>query len=1338
MASLEQWKTDLEGYVPCKLPASSEAELADSGPSPPSVTATLSEPHDRLASFSNERAVDVSTILCVAWAVALRAFTGQDSVSFAVATKTPGLRPCRMMFASESSVSALLLACQVASDDKASLVEIPLSDLPQEDGLGLTADFFNTCILCPVGRHPMSCEAGAQDFHVAVGCEVENDVTRIVLTYRTTVLQKAHATALVNTVERAVSEMMAGKDRVDDFCLLSDEDRAQMSRRNERPSDVSGARIEALIAERCRQAPSAAAVCAWDGNLSYGELDELSGVLARYMRGLGIGPDMFVPVLFEKSRWAVVAMLGVVKAGAAFVLLDPTHPRKRLGTICDKVSARIILSSSQQAGLAAGLVGHVVRVGDEAMKCMTADVNGHADELRNGGVCEAESAPCDALYVVFTSGSTGTPKGAVNCRSSFLAAMPVYLESLELGDRSRVFQFASCAFDVSIFDTLMTLMAGGCVCVPSNTDRSSDLANAILHFGATHLSMTPTVARILNPREVSTVRTIVLGGERPAPEDMNRWVDNHVRVVQLHGASECAVMSVRCTSRDMRASSSSSSSSSCNIRSTVYDTGSRCWVVNPRNHQQLQPLGAIGELLVEGPVVGRGYLDDAVQTSETFIEAPTWLRDLRQGGSDRVYKTGDLVWLAADGSIEFVCRKNTQVKLRGQRIELGEVEHHLKIAWPSAEDCIAELVAASDASRPPMLMAFICEATEDTTNRTNGLMAGRNATSDTVLAEPSPGFRSQIPSVLSKLQQALPSYMVPSAILPLNTVPLTGMDKINRRLLRQVAERLSRQELQRYQPERGAYRSPGNDTERSLQTLFARVLGLAANEVGADDNFFVLGGDSLTAMKMVAMARGQETFKWTVQNVFDHPRLSELARLASVTTPAEDEKRNHVPPFSLVAGPKQGVLRDAARQCRLPARAIEDVYPCTPLQRGLLAETMREATAFVAVIELFLPAGVRLDRLRQAWTAVARANPILRTRMILSSDYGLLQAVTREDVAWITRHDGEHDGRVEGVVGRPLAQLVLHPGHAREGAESEARPARLFLHVHHAVYDGYSLQLMLAQVNRAYRGDTLDTRPVSPFIRYLATMPDTATDYWQSLCRGLETPSFPALPHGSYRPYPDAKTTHVIAMSSPRAREYTLNTHVRLAWAMTQAHQQNCPDICFGTVVSGRNAPVDGIESIMIPTVATIPCRVSLDADSTVRETLGRIQDVATRGIPYEQLGLVEIARLGHDAAHACSFQTLLVVQPAVAKPETHDLFGVSDPEAGYRADATYAIHLFCGPGKDVLSVTVLHDEHVVPKLTMRNMLRSFGQALQTIHEDPAGSVGQVVESLGRSGKGLG
>nr|AFR57467.1 lysergyl peptide synthetase subunit 2 [Epichloe inebrians] len=1304
MANFGEWKTYLEGYIPCFFPKLSNSENADLTTSA-SVSAILAEPYCSITSFSNDRAVDVATVVCVAWGVVLQAYTGQDSACFAVSK--PNIGPCRINFASDTVASDAIFAVQKDFDEKADLLDIPVTHLSPDDRFFAT-EFFNTCILCPTQRSQESFETNVTDaifdnltqFDIVVSCEAQESTARITLTYRAALLQKGQAIAVVNALERAVSEVITGQEKLEQFCLLNAEDRFQMNLRNMRLSESSDARIESLIRERCRRTPSALAVCAWDGNFSYEELNGLSAGLMHHLEGRGIGPEVFVPILFEKSRWVIIAMLGVMKAGGAFALLDPTHPQERLRNICDKTSARLIVSSSRQAELAARLVTHVVNVGDEAI---TAEMNRHIGENQ---LMDCNPAPRNALYAVFTSGSTGTPKVVINNHSSFLAAIPTYLEALELNENSRVFQFASHAFDVTIFDTLMTLVAGGCVCVPSNTDRSSDLANAIQHFGATHLSLTPTVARILDPRDVSTLQTIVLGGERPASSEVCRWVD-HVRVVQLYGSSECAIMSMQCTSGP-----------SSNIRTTNYDTGCGCWVVNPRNHEQLQPVGAVGELIVEGPVVGREYLDDPRQTSETFIQAPKWLCELRRGNRI-VYRSGDLVRFVADGSIQYVGRKNTQVKLRGQRIELGEVEHHLKLAIPFATDCIAELVTAPDASRPPMLMAFVLSGTDA---GKDSITAGRNAISDTVLAEPTPSFRSQIPSILSKISNALPLYMVPSVILPLTILPLTGTDKINRKLLRQLAAGLSREELEKYQPEKRTYRTPINDTEKCLHKFFAEALNLTMDEVGADDNFFSLGGESLTAMKMVAIAR-KANFSLTVQNIFDHPRLSELALHAKVVMEGNEE---YPPPFALVAGEKQSIIRDAAQQCHLPRRVIEDVYPCTQLQKGLVAETMRDPDAFIANIELPLPRGIDIDRLRQAWTAVVKANPILRTRMILSTSYGLLQVVVREDIPWIVSDYPKCQKLV--VVGRPLVQLILR--HPREGADG---PTRLFLNIHHAVYDGYALSLMFTQLNSAYYGGILAPGPVSPFIRYLTMLPD-ATDYWHSFCAGLETPSFPVLPHRLYRPSPDSKGTRTVSMLNPHATEYTPYTHVRLAWAITQAHQQSLQDIFYGTVVSGRNAPVNKIDLMMIPTVATIPCRLTLDIHSTVRKTLDGIQDVATQGIPFEQFGLAGIARLGKHAAHACSFQTLLVMQPALEQNK-NDLFNLSNSYANYRADATYAINLFCELEREHLRVTALYDERIVPRPKMQKVLDNFTQTLHAIHAAPASLIGDILKDLDQNKK---
>jgi amino acid adenylation domain-containing protein len=577
-------------------------------------------------------------------------------------------------------------------------------------------------------------------------------------------------------------------------------------------------------------------------------LDRLSSALAAHLAGLGVRPEVFVPLLFEKSRWTTVAMLGVMKAGGAFVLLDPSHPRARLQSICLAVSVDIAIASASQAAIAEQLVTRVVALGVEEMK-----------------LCEKRSdqmtpsvAPNNALYVVFTSGSTGVPKGAIVTHESYSTGALSYAPSLGLTHASRVFQFSSYAFDNSISDILTTLIVGGCVCVPSESARRGQLAIAIQNLKATVCFLTPSVARLLLPDEVQNLSTIILMGEAMTSRDVDQWADR-LQLYNEYGPAECSVIST--IQRIAR-----KGNDPCNIGR---GTGCVSWVVDQTNHDKLLPIGVIGELLIEGPIVGRGYLNNPEQTAATFIDPPAWLHTIRTAypgnpGGDRVYKTGDLVQYTADGLLRFIGRKDTQVKLRGQRIELGDVEHHVRECFPGARDVVAEVVKPADDERPPMLIAFVWMDR----NRDEGM--------DDILIPPTDVFRTAILTAETRLHDAVPVYMVPAVFLPLVAVPLTATGKTDRRRLRERAAALSQTQIATYSDPVTAKRQPSTTAQRILQQLWAQVLNLPSNAIGADDNFFRLGGDSITAMQLAGVARKNGLFL-AVTDVFRYNTLATLA-----------------------------------------------------------------------------------------------------------------------------------------------------------------------------------------------------------------------------------------------------------------------------------------------------------------------------------------------------------------------------------------------------------------------------------------------------------------------------
>ncbi|KAL7771437.1 hypothetical protein CFE70_001380 [Pyrenophora teres f. teres 0-1] len=445
--------------------------------------------------------------------------------------------------------------------------------------------------------------------------------------------------------------------------------------------------IHDLFAEQVLAQPNAPAICAWDGKMSYSVLDNLSTTLAGYLVKIGVKPEDVVPLCFEKSMWTVVAMLAVLKAGGAFAPLDPDHPASRHKEILRQTSARVVLVSAQHSARWASSSCHVVTLSEASISQLT------ADDLPN-----FSATPGNAAYILFTSGSTGIPKGVVLEHRAVSTSCLGHGRAFGITDQSRVLQFTSYTFDFCMAEIITTLLYGGCICVPSDRDRRSDLAKAINAMGANWALLTPSVAQLLNPSDVPTLKILVIGGEQVTSTDWNRWPTS-VQLINGYGPTECCIVCAGYTTTQ------------------AFTTGtigraiaSVSWVVDPENHHKLAPLGSVGELLVEGPILARGYLNDAEKTAAAFIEDPAWLMDGCQGYAGRhgrLYKTGDLVQYNDDGNLICLGRKDSQVKLRGQRIELGEIEHHLRECLPEATQMAVEVILPSEESKHATLAAFV-------------------------------------------------------------------------------------------------------------------------------------------------------------------------------------------------------------------------------------------------------------------------------------------------------------------------------------------------------------------------------------------------------------------------------------------------------------------------------------------------------------------------------------------------------------------------------------------------------------------------------------------------------
>ncbi|KAL0940675.1 peptide synthetase [Colletotrichum truncatum] len=1044
-----------------------------------------------------------------------------------------------------------------------------------------------------------------------------------------------------------------------------------------------------IISEVAANGPDRPAVESWDGNFTYGEIEQLSTRLARHLVHRGVKVGSTVPMCFEKSRWTTVALLAVMKAGAAFALTDPSQPEARLRTIVEQTGATIVVTSQLQSELGRRIApeGTVIIASEEVIKSDSLEL---ASEL-------PFVPPSSPLYIQFTSGSTGKPKGVMISHENFTSGAVPRGDAVGYRAHSRCFDFASYAFDVSIDCMLCTYAAGGCLCIPSDEERMNDLSGAIRNSKCNMAHMTPSVARVLDADIIPSLEVLGLGGEAVSAGDASTW-SKTTSVIIAYGPSECTV---GCTiNNNVKAST--------NIGKGV---GGLTWIVDPDDHERLMPVGAVGELLIEGPVVGLGYLNDKAKTDEVFIEDPSWLvagGGPARGRHGRLYKTGDLVRYDPDGtgSIAFVGRKDQQVKLRGQRIELAEVEHHLRGKMPSGIKIVAEVIKPGGSE--PTLVAFIVEQNPVDSPDTEGDV--------TVF---SPEFSQAIAEIDVALGAEIPRYMVPSAYIPLRKMPSLVSGKIDRKKLRELGASMTREQVARLRVAPTEKSEPETEMEKALQQVWAKLLGSDA-PIGLHDSFFALGGDSLKAMKLVAAAR-EEGIVLTVATIFNFPTLKEMALNATKASKDDDAT---IAPFSLLEEgwtPEEARI-ESAKLCGIDESTIEDIYPCTPLQEGLMALSAKVKEAYVAQRVVDLPDAETAEKLRKAFDIAAADCPILRTRIVQVPGRGLAQVVVKEDIPWYIGDDLQSyliKDRDEATdLGKPLVRYALI-------TEKETGKVHFVLTMHHALYDGWSMPLVVDKVNKAFDGQRVQ-RPAEfkDFIKYLNTMDRAAAEtYWRDQLQGATGTQFPALPYPGYQTQADSLLEVYVPLTGRPASNTTVATVIRGAWAYVASHYTASSDVVFGETLTGRNAPIRGADEIEGPMITTVPFRVQVNGETTVSDFLHDIQDQTVQQIPYEHTGLQHIRRLSPDALEACELRTGIVLHPSADgvdqeefnKYPANRLVPAGDAEAAQEALKfnTYALMLVCSTDPKGFLVMASFDSKTVGKPLMEKALAQFSQVAQ-------------------------
>ncbi|KAF5858059.1 hypothetical protein ETB97_004928, partial [Aspergillus alliaceus] len=786
--------------------------------------------------------ITASTAVRASWAILLTKYTNSSDVVFGVTltgrqAPIPGVErmigptittvPVRIKVDWDMKLSTLLDQVQTQSIEMIPFEQIGLQEIRRMGAEMDTGSMFESLLVVQPDlqrnkrgdsdRLFKNIEQSIKDpnrlnafnpYAIMLECQLQESSLQLHMSFDSRVIEKTQASRIIHQLEHVLRQICAresGGSPVKNVKAVSEEDLRDIWNWNATVPSVVDRCVHDIITARSREQPHAPAICAWDGELTYSELEELSTQLAHHLVGCGVGPNAIVPLCFKKSMWMPVAMLGVMKAGGASVAFDTAQPEGRLSSIVQQLQPDMILSSAANENLARRLGARTVLVIDR-LNLLERDIPPET--------CLPKVDPYSRLYVVFTSGSTGAPKGVVISHANFSSAIQYQQQPLGFGPTARVIDFAPYAFDVAWSNFINTITCGACLCIPSEHSSENDIAASMEQFRITFADLTPSTARLIDPSIVPTLEKLVLSGEMMTKEDLIRWATK-VDLKNVYGPAECSPTTSCITFNSV-------SEQPGNIGRGI---GLNTWIVEPSENQHLCPVGAIGELWLEGPLVGQGYLGEPAKTACSFVEDPSWL--LRGGAGfsgrrGRLYRTGDLVRYSPDGTLVFVGRKDAQVKIRGQRVELGEVEYHVQrnIAGGMNRLVIAEAIRPRG-SRSPKLVVFL--EMGESLNRTEEAVP-------IIMQKMMQGLHDRLP-------ERLPTYMVPSAYIPIDKIPMTSTGKTDRRQLREIGEALTLEQLADLQPSRTDKRAPATEMEKRLQKLWASILGINAGSIGADDSF---------------------------------------------------------------------------------------------------------------------------------------------------------------------------------------------------------------------------------------------------------------------------------------------------------------------------------------------------------------------------------------------------------------------------------------------------------------------------------------------------------------------
>ena len=1024
--------------------------------------------------------------------------------------------------------------------------------------------------------------------------------------------------------------------------------------------------IHQLFEQQVKQTPEAVALSCDGQTLSYQALDKQANQLAVYLQTQGVGVEVPVGLCLERSIEMMVALLAILKAGGVYVPLDANYPPARLAYIIDDAQMKHLISRKEMfapevsldsinlicpEGFASFSDNHLVSVGGDNL-----------------------------AYIIYTSGSTGQPKGVMVEHHSLVNAIVDFMPRYGLDNNSRMLQFVSPSFDVSLSEIFMTLCAGGCLVLVDKEALlpGEHLAQTLRDEGITHVISSASALSQVTADNFPALKTLIVGGEVSSAQMLANWTPL-CDYFLAYGPTEATIIS---TTRQVQPGVPN--------RSIGYPlANTRCYVLD--DGLQPVPVGVSGELYIAGAGVARGYLNREALTAERFIDIT-----LPGGQKERVYQTGDLVRWLVDGQtaqLEFLGRVDSQVKVRGFRIEPGEIESIL-LAHTAVSHAI---VLAKD----EQLNTYI-------------------------VSEDSLQQERLIDQLRQAISQCLPDYMLPGAFVFLPELPLTANGKVDIRALPDPDMTL----------QQVAYIQPTTDTQKVLCDIWQQVLGV--KQVGITDNFFKLGGHSLSATRMMTQVAEQLGISVPLKTLFSHQTIVALA--AQLTNLAPGLAR---PPLTTVSRDIAGASNDDAGEL-LTSFAQQRLWLLDKIDGTSVHYNMPAALTLsgelniAALQQAFSTIVARHESLRTVFTPRADGQPMQRILPALPVDIALTDlSVSLNQASELAKASQQHAEHRFDLA----ADIMLHLALIKLGNSEHV----LLFNLHHIASDGWSMGLLINEFSLLYRAYVQgESNPLPALTVQYADYAHWQRNwlqgdvlaqhlsYWQQQLAGL--PTVHQLPLDKPRPalqtfngatvysQLDITTTGQLQQLTNSAGA-SLFMGLQAAFAVLLARYSNQSDIVMGSPVANREqAEVAGLIGFF---VNTLVLRSDLSGDPSFADLLNQSKQMLLGAYDHQQVPfepLVDALQPQRSLSHTPLFQVMLSLQNN--QTATLELPGLAVTVADKLSKvAKFDLSLDIQPVEQGLTLCWEYNTDLFNPQTIEQMAEHFSQLVQTFVRAPDSNV---------------